>query len=315
MNKQFPGLFWGLTLLVAGALALAKTQGYLDTLSPAIWSIGFGIISILAMVIYFTSGVENWGMLFPACIFGALSLIVATAEHVDSPAIAAPLFIAIGVPFVVAYFLDRTQNWWALIPAGVMGFLTFVLSSVETLGGEVIGAALFFMAAATFGFIHYTRRALWSLIVTYVMFVLGFMPLFARGSRPEFAGLVMLFSIALPFFVIYFRAPTERFWAIIPAGILATTGLLVAFILLPGLPGPGYDNRIPNSLMYVGISATFAIVWLRHHKHWGMLFTVLAACAAIANLFVGNLEKFWPVLLVVAGGYVLYNSLRHPVAE
>lgn len=311
MNKNLSGLFWGLVLIVTGILALAQTQGYLDTQSPTLWAAGFAAISVLAMAVYFVGGIQNWGMLFPAGIFGALALIVTSAaNNANSPAIAAPLFIAIGVPFAVAYFLDKDKNWWALIPTGVMVFLTFVVSVVETLGGEVIGSALFFILSPTFGFIYYTRRVRWSLIVAYIMFVLSSMPLMATSSRPELAGIVMIFATALPFFVIYFRAPTDRFWAVIPAGILATAGLLAAFILLPGLPGPAYDNRFPNSLMYLGIAATFAVVWLRHHKRWGLIFTALAAFAATTNLFIGNLEKSWPVLLLAAGGYLLYNSIR-----
>jgi hypothetical protein len=236
--------------------------------------------------------------------------MVTASNQVDTPAVAAPLFIALGVPFVVAYFLDKNQNWWALIPTGAMTFLTFVLLVVKNLGGEVIGSALFFILAGTFGFVYYTRRFLWSVIAGYIMFVLGFMPLLAISSRPELAGIVMMFAIALPFFVIYLRAPDEKWWAVIPTGILATAGLLAAFVLLPGLPGPGYDNRIPNSLMYLGIAATFAVVWLRHHKRWGQLFTALAAFVAVANLFIGNLEKAWPALVILGGFYLLFKSLR-----
>ncbi len=316
MNQKLANIFWGILLIAAGGLTLAQTQGYLtDEVNPAIWIAIFAVISFVSLVFYLISGVQNWAMLFPAGIFGALALLVTMAVNkVDNPAMVAPLFVGIGLPFIVAYFLDRAKNWWALIPAGVMAFLTFVLLVVENLGGEMIGSALFFILAAAFGLVYYTRRFLWAAIVAYVMFVLGFMPLMASGSRPELAGIVMLFAIALPFFVIYFRAPTERFWAIIPAGILATAGLLAAFVLLPGIPNADYDNRIPNALMYAGIAVTFAVVGLRHHKRWGILFALLAAVASVANLFIGNLEKSWPLMVILAGAYLLFSALRSKAA-
>jgi hypothetical protein len=146
------------------------------------------------------------------------------------------------------------------------------------------------------------------------MFVLGFMPLMAMSSRPELSGIVMMFAIALPFFIAYFRSPAEKYWAIIPAGILATVGLLAAFVLLPGIPNAGYDNRVPNALMYAGIAVTFAVVGLRHHKRWGILFALLAAVASVANLFIGNLEKSWPLMVVLAGVYLFFSALRPKAA-
>lgn len=316
MKQKLASLFWGILLIAAGGIALAQTQGYLaKDGNPFIWMAVFAAVSLLSLVFYFLSGIQNWGMLFPAGIFAALAFLLwISTNGVDNPAMAAPLFVGIGLPFVVAYILDRAKNWWALIPAGVMAFLAFVLLVVENLGGEVIGSALFFILAAAFGAVYYTRRFLWAAIVAYILFVLGFMPLMAASARPELAGMVLMFAIALPFLIVYFRSPTEKYWAIIPAGILATVGLLVAIVLLPGLPGPGYDNRIPNSIMYAGIAITFAVVGLRHQKRWGMLFALLAAVASVANLFIGNLEKSWPLMVILAGIYLLFNALRPKAA-
>lgn len=312
MKQKLASLFWGILLIAAGGIALAQTQGYLtNEVNPVLWITIFAAVSVISLVFYFISGVQNWAMLFPAGIFGALAFLILMAiNDVDNPAMVAPLFVGIGLPFVAAYFTDRSKNWWALIPAGVMAFLVFVLLVAENLGSEIIGSALFFILAAAFGAVYYTRRFLWAAIVAYILFVLGFMPLMATSSRPELAGIVMMFALALPFFVIYFRSPNEKYWAIIPAGILATTGLVAASVLLPGLPGPGFDNRVPNSLMYAGIAITFAVVGMRHHKRWGILFALVAAAASVANLFIGNLEKSWPLLVLLAGFTMLFNALR-----
>lgn len=312
MGKKLSGIFWGVILIASGGIALAQTQGYLNNVKPGIWIGVFAGISILSLMLYFISGIRNWGMLFPAGIFGGLAFLLAMeVNNVDNPAMAAPLFFGIGAPFVVAYFLDRSKNWWALIPAGVMAFVAFVLLVVENMGGEVIGSALFFILAAAFGFVYATRRVLWAAIVTYVMVVLGFLPLLAMSSRPEIGGILVLFAIALPFFIIYFRAPDEKWWALIPAGIMGTAGLMAAIALLLGLPGNGIDARIPNTIMFFGIALTFSVIWLRHHKRWALLVIVLSLFLAVTNGgIMGEIQKYWPVLVVLAGFYLLYNSLQ-----
>lgn len=311
MRKNLSNLFWGVLLIAGGLLALAQSLGYLPELNPSVWTIVFAVISLLSLAVYFRSGVQNWGILFPAGIFGGLAVTIwlAGAQN-ENPAMAAPLFVGIGLPFVVAYALDRSRHWWALIPAGIMVFLTFVLLVVDNFRGEVIGAGLFFILACSFGLVYLTRRAMWAALVAYIMFVMGFLPLLAMGDRPELAGVLVLFAIALPFFFVYFQSPDERWWALIPAGILATTGILTAFVLVPGLPEPGYDNRIPNAILSFGIAATFAVLWLRHHKPWGAVVAVLSSLAGVGSLIFGGLEKSWPVFIILAGVYLLYQGTR-----
>jgi hypothetical protein len=258
MKKNLPALFWGVILIVAGGMALAQNQGYLTVDSGIMWSLVFAGISVLSLVMYFASGVRNWYLLFNVGIFSALAFLLwMTDRGVDSAAIVAPLFVGIGLPFVVAFFLDRQKNWWALIPAGVMGFLALVMLS----------------------------------------------------SRPELVGVLVPVAIALAFFVVYFRSPDERFWALIPAGILASVGIVAAFVLLPGVRGLGYDMRLANVLLFLGIAATFLVVWMRHQKRWGLILTVLFAGLALLNGLPGQIQ-YWPIAAVGVGIYLMFRGLR-----
>jgi hypothetical protein len=255
-------------------------------------------------------GVKSWGWLFPVGIFAALSFLMAmVANGVDNPAMTAPLFIGIGLPFVVAYFLDREKNWWALIPAGVMSFLTLVMLAVDNVSGEWIGSGFLFILALTFFLVYLNRRALWAAITAYVLFVLGFMPLLSITAYVEFSGVVVFLAIGLPFLFVYLRSP-ERWWAIIPAGILLTMGLVTAIILLSGIPGPEYDNRVANAIIFTGLAITFAIVWLRHQKRWSMFAAIISAVIAFTGFFIRNIDSYLPVLMMAIGIYVLYNALR-----
>jgi hypothetical protein len=92
--------------------------------------------------------------------------------------------------------------------------------------------------------------------------------------------------------------------------ILLTMGLVTASVLLRGISSNDYDNRIANSLIFTGVAATFAVVWLRHHKRWAMVVTALAAVLAVVNLTFSQSQYTWPVLIILTGIYLLYNALR-----
>lgn len=313
MRKNLGRIFGGILLIAVGVVSLLQNQGYLDLsdLAPNIWVSIFAGISVIFLALYFISGIENWGLLFPAGIFAALAFLIGMAVKGDvGPATVAPLFVGIGLPFVVAFLQDRKHNWWALIPTGVMAFLTIVLLVAENAAGEVIGAALFFVLAITFGLVYATRRQLWAAIVAYVMLVLGFTPLIAMGERPDLAGIVVMFGIALPFLFIYLRTPETRWWAVIPGGILATIGVVVAIVLLIGEDNPALMERISNVILYLGIGLIFVALWLRHKKRWGMWVAIVAGILAVISAIVGDMERSWPILLVIGGVLLIYRALR-----
>jgi hypothetical protein len=311
MNTKPTNLIWGIVLIALGGLLLAENLGYLGRWSPVMWVGIFGAVSLLFFVTYLVSGLQNWGWLFPACIFAGVAGTIYLSTVTKDAIVGAPVLASIAVPFLAAFAVDTRKHWWALIPAGVMLFVTLTTAIVDRARGEVIGAMLFFVIAFAFLAVYLLNRArLWALLVAYILGVLGFMPLMATTGRAELTSIVVMFAIALPFFVLYFRSP-ERWWAIIPAGILGTLGVVILIVLGFGIPGEGYDNSIPNALTFAGTAVTFAIVWLRHARHWAMWATALSALAAVAALFMGQrFQDYWPVIPIVIGLLLLYNTLR-----
>ncbi len=175
MNVNKTSLFWGVLLIGGGALALAQQFGYLDQLSDSIWVWIFALVSLMGFLSYALSGWKQWGWLFPAGVFGGLAVTIALAtNHVNTAAVSSSLFIGLLIPFAAAYLTDRSRNWWALIPGGVMLFLTVITLLVDyTSADEWIGALFLFMVAASFFVVYMTNRTrTWALIVAYVMFVL-----------------------------------------------------------------------------------------------------------------------------------------------
>lgn len=316
MNTNRSGLFWGILLIGAGALALARQFGYIDDSSPALWIAIFVALSLFGLINYALSGWKQWGWLFPTGIFGGLAAVIALAAvNLDNAAVASPLFLGLILPFAAAYLTDRSRNWWALIPGAFMTFLMLVTLLVDaTAGDEWIGALFLFLIAISFLVVYLTNRMrVWALIVAYVIAVLGIAPLMATGGRDaEYYGPIFLFAVALPFLVVYFRS-AENWWAIIPAGSITTVAIVAALVIAGIIRGTN-ENGYANALLMGGLAVTFAIVWLRHAKSWAKVVMIALAVAAVAFVFFASYSHIlWPVALLLAGIYLFYTALRPKV--
>lgn len=312
MNVNKSSLFWGVLLIGGGILALADQFGYIEHLSPTLWIFVFAAISLLGFVSYAMTGWTQWGWLFPTGVFGGLALIIALAtNHVDSAAVGSPLFFGLLLPFAAAYLTDRTRNWWALIPGGVMLFLALTTLLVDTVGGEWVGAMFLLLIGLAFLAVYLNNQSrIWALIVAYVFGVLSIAPMLAAfGEMAAYFGSVFLFAVALPFFILYFRS-MENWWAIIPAGALTVVGV-VATLAIAGLINDGTSGGYVNAFLMAGLAVVFAILWLRHDQAWAKIVAIVLAAVAVASVFfVSSYEVFWPVAIILGGIYLLYTALR-----
>lgn len=369
MKVNRSSLFWGILLIIGGGLALAQQLGYLDQLPDSVWVWIFGLISLIGLVAYLVSGFKEWGWLFPFGVFGGLAVTIGFAvSGYDNPAIASPLFFGLLIPFGAAYLLDRSKNWWALIPGGVMLFLALVTLLVDTTGndewigsmflfmigfpflivylnnraknwwalipagvllflslivilstsvrGEWIGALFLVGIALSFFIVYLNNRARqWALLVAYIMFVLSLaaiMPSFGDNAA-EYFGMLFLFAVGLPFFIVYFRND-KNWWAIIPAGAMTTISFVATFGLLTRNIDLELDG-ISMAFFMGGLAATFAVLWLRHGKLWARDVTIVLAVLAVVAVFLGtDPGTFWPAAFILGGAYLLYTALRPKTA-
>ncbi len=125
------------------------------------------------------------------------------------------------------------------------------------------------------------------------------------------SGTIFLFSIALPFWLIY--ATKRWWWALIPAGVLTVLAIMpiISNDLLPG--------QIIGGIFFLGLAAVFALVRLatlsNPNMGWawwpaGILaifgaLTILLGTASIA-------QYLWPVALIVLGGWLLLRNFTRP---
>lgn len=120
----------------------------------------FGIA--LPFLVVYLSDRSRWWALIPAFTLGVVALIPLLANRLSGEAMGAfVLLVLLALPFLVVYLVSP-PNWWALIPAGVLGSigLSLLLSSIEVFGATwstLISAFMFLGWAATFGLLWMRR--------------------------------------------------------------------------------------------------------------------------------------------------------------
>lgn len=147
MKSRLINLFWGLVLVAAGVVFYLREIGMVDfeVFSAAVWAAIFGVLAFFFLLTYLVKGVEHWGWLFPALIFGAVALtIAADGTALGDTLSGAPILLSIAIPFMVAYLLDPQNRRWALIPAWVMVVLTAVIFLEPHVNGNLMGAMVLF---------------------------------------------------------------------------------------------------------------------------------------------------------------------------
>jgi hypothetical protein len=316
MKRNTSSIFWGLLFILGGAALLADRMGWINfrLLSTNTWVYVFAALSLVFFLGYFFNGLRQWGWLFPALIFAAISLTIWMTEHgLTRSYVGMPILLSIAIPFYVGFAFNR-RAWGLLIPAWVLTVLALITLSADLVDGNLIGALFLFAVALPFLLVYLTNRTRrWALIPAAATALVGAIALLASVSGGDWPGAAFMLLFSAAFFFVFFRRK-EYWWALIPSGVFASIGLVIILgILLPhNLP---IFDALLNSVMLLGLALTFGALWLLRGTHptaWAIYPAIGLFIVALVAFFSGGVSNLiWATALLAAGiVLVLYSFLR-----
>jgi hypothetical protein len=178
MNRaRTSALWWGFLLIGGGALWLADATGFF-AISPIVVAIFFALAGI-GFGIDFARDAGSWWAAIPAGALLGLGALIAFVEGATAPGEwgAAMLLAGTGFGFVAVYVRIRDQ-WWALIPGGLLLSAAIIVAVVpivdrgEGIAAIVLGIMVVMLVALALVPIR-GRRMLWLLIPAGMLGVVG----------------------------------------------------------------------------------------------------------------------------------------------
>jgi len=226
MKEKIIYIVWGIVFILAGFAVLSGIINF-SKLSAETWVLIETCTALAFVITYFLDGIKKWGWLLPAFIFAGMAIDLSSElfHTFFSQPNGVPIIVGIALWFFVGFLIDH-KRWWLLLPA-----YGLVIAAVETAIQTMITPAVLYGEGNSTLLLAYTSGA----------------------------GIMLL--LALPFFVVYFVSK-KSWWALIPAGSLISIGLVIALQFLT----PGKQSAligIFSGLLFLGLSITFAILWLR----------------------------------------------------
>jgi len=188
---------WGLLLIGLGVLYLLQNFGVLrgmDYVWPALFALGGAAF----LIVFFTNRV-HWWALIPGFIL--LGLAATAGSQLLLPGFpgewSGAIFLgAIGLSFW-AVFIARRENWWAVIPGGVLLTLAMVTIASQSLPELGTGGIFFLGLAVTFALVFLFTRMRWALIPAAALAVMGVFLVIGFSSAVNFVWPVVLIAVGL----------------------------------------------------------------------------------------------------------------------
>lgn len=183
----------------------------------------------------------------------------------------------------------------ALIVVGVLA-LAGTLGWLPDVGG--IGGTLLFVAIGV-GLLWFARRYAndWLMFAAFPAFGLAF----ATAVPGDLGGAGFLAGTGAGFLALVVAEP-RRWWAAIPTGVLFTLAIMA-------WAGDAMGDPLGGTVFFLGLAATFAVVWRGTARPQPWAVFPAAGCLAMA-LVVGLARADWivPVVLIVVGAALLLRD-------
>ena len=178
MKRLESRILWGVLLILGGVLFLLDSLGVI-AVGAIVWPLLLAIASLAFLIVFLTAPQTNWWAAIPG--FVLLGLTGTVLFDQIAPAAAetwgGSLFLGgISMAFWAVYLVD-TENWWAVIPAGVLLTLALIAGLPEDIQGIETGGIFFLGIGLTFAVLALLPtsegRMTWPIIPALVLLVVG----------------------------------------------------------------------------------------------------------------------------------------------
>jgi len=194
-------IFWGIAVIIGGVMALLDNLNVID-FGEVFW----GILAFLGAIFFLSIYPQNrshWWALVPGISLIGIGLtilvnwLVPEFGEVWGGAI---LLGGIGLSFFFLYLVDH-QNWWAVIPAGIMISIG-IAAGIEQTYGDRFGLGIFFLGMGlTFALLPLLPtppgKMGWAWATALILAALGAIFMFTTGEKLSYLGPIVLIGIGI----------------------------------------------------------------------------------------------------------------------
>jgi hypothetical protein len=177
MNRSRATVFWGGGLLLLGILLLLQNLRILPSLVEVIWLAIFAIGGVAFLGVYVGDRQRWWALIPGGALLGIAGIMALEAFFPGRGALASIIFLLALSSTFLAVFVFHRENWWAIIPGGVL-LTTAVVALLDQVAPDFeAGAVMMLGLAATFGVLSTLEtpqgRLRWPLIPASVLLAVG----------------------------------------------------------------------------------------------------------------------------------------------
>jgi hypothetical protein len=128
-------------------------------------------------------------------------------------------------------------------------------------------------------------------------------------SNSNLSGTIVLGGIALSFLLVYL-ADRRNWWAIIPAGVMATIAIVAVLDTSTSAVASG-------GIFFLGLGITFVLVAILPttvgQMRWAWIPAVILGLMGILILIAAEnlINYIWPIVIILAGIWLIIRSVRH----
>jgi hypothetical protein len=196
MSSSTKRIFFGAGLILIGGLFLAQQLFGLEMHLGSLIIGAMFAVGAAAFLFVMLQRRENWWAAIPGMTLLGLAALIFCGQFfpVFSARLGGSMFLgSIGLAFLIV-LLRKPENWWAVIPMGVLFTLALVAAVSTTFGGMAAGAILFLGIAVTFaiiGIMPIGKNEKWPWIPAGVCAVLGtILMMSSTAMMQSYAGLI-----------------------------------------------------------------------------------------------------------------------------